>query len=71
MVVMLNEPLCVVGMPSYMYCMLREVLTVRLALRSIFRSGMGSSVSLICKSSLLLVVAGVATLSLHSSQLLS
>ena len=59
-VVMENVPLCVVGEPTYMYCMLRAVVCERVALRSIFRLRTGSRVSLICKSSVLLVVAGVA-----------
>ena len=71
MVVIVNEPLCVPGIPAYIYCMLRALLTVRLALRSILRSRTGSRVTRTCRSSLADVVAGVATLSLLSSQLLS
>ena len=59
-VVMLNVPLCVVGMPLYIYCTLRERLSVRDAFRSIFRSRAGSSVARSCRSLVMLVDAGVA-----------
>ena len=68
MVVIVNVPLCVVGLPRYMYCMLLARLSVRFATRSIFRLRTGSRVSLSCTSSVRLVVAGVATESLMSSQ---
>ena len=48
---MLNEPLWVVGRPSYMNCMERARFMVREALRSIFRSRTGSSVARSCSSS--------------------
>ena len=51
-----------------MYCMLFDFVSVRLALRSILRFFTGSSVMRSCKSSVRLVVAGVATLSAMSSQ---
>ena len=66
MVVMLNEPLRVVGDPSYIYWTLWARLTVREALRSIFRSRMGSTVALTCKSSEVDEVNGVATESVIS-----
>ena len=68
MVVMAKVPVCVVGDPAYMYWMLLAVVCVRLALRSILKLRMGSSVRRSCKSSVKLVVAGVATLSFCSSQ---
>ena len=71
MVVMLNVPLCVVGEPSYMNCMLRERFCVREALRSIFRSRTGSSVAFSWKSSLAVLVDGVATDSFMMSHPLS
>ena len=64
MTVMEKEPLCVDGMPSYMNCMLLDLLTVRVAMRSILRSLMGSSVAFICKSVIEAVVAGVVMLEL-------
>ena len=70
-VVIVNVPLCVVGEPSYIYCMLFDTVSVREALRSILRFLTGSSVVLICKSFILLVAAGVATLSLARSHPLS
>lgn len=51
--------------------MLFALLRVREALRSIFRFFTGSSVNLSCKSSVQLVVAGVAIESLINSQLFS
>jgi hypothetical protein len=48
---MVKEPLCVVGLPAYMYWMLREVVFIRLAVRSILKSLNGSSVMRICRSS--------------------
>ena len=71
MVVMVNEPLCVVGIPLYMYWMLRARVSVREALRSIFRSRMGSSVARTCRSLVWLVEAGVAMVSAVSSHPLS
>ena len=71
MVVMVSVPLCVVGEPEYIYCMLFDFVSVRLALRSILRFFTGSSVMRSWKSSVRLVVAGVATLSFMSSQLRS
>ena len=71
MVVILNVPDWVVGMPLYIYWMRRERLSVRDALRSIFRSRRGSSVARSCKSLVVFVVAGVAMLSAMSSQPLS
>lgn len=66
-VVMENVPLCVVGDPSYIYCTLRAVVCVRAALRSIFRLRTGSRVMRTCRSSVLLVEAGVAIESLSNS----
>ena len=71
MVVMVNVPVCVVGLPWYMYWMLLAVVCERVAVRSILRFFTGSSVMRSCRSSVLLVVAGVATLSLMSSHPLS
>ena len=68
MVVMLNEPLSVVGMPSNIYWMLRLKLRLREALRSIFTSRKGSSVIFSCRASVRLAVAGVMMLSVMSSQ---
>ena len=68
---MVNVPLCVVGLPAYIYCMLFERFSVRLAVRSIFRLRIGSRVMRICRSEVRLVVAGVATESFISSQPLS
>ena len=48
--------------------MLLLLFTVRLAFKSIFKSGIGSNVALIWRSSMALVVAGVLMLSLLSSQ---
>ena len=67
-VVIVSVPLCVVGMPAYMYCMLFDLVSVRLALTSILRFFTGSSVMRSCRSSVRLLVAGVATLSFMSSQ---
>ena len=67
MVVMLNEPVSVAGIPSNIYCMLRDLFIVREAVRSILKSRKGSRVALICNDSFLLVAAGVVTLSLESS----
>jgi len=69
-VVMVKVPVCVVGLPSYIYCTLLAVVIVRLALRSILRFLMGSRVMRNWRSSVRLLVAGVATLSLMSNQLL-
>ena len=71
MVVILKEPLCVVGLPAYIYCTLLALVTLREALRSILKSRTGSRVILSCRSSVRLVVAGVATLSLERSHPLS
>ena len=71
MVVMLNEPLWVVGMPLYMNCTLFALVMVREALRSIFRSRTGSRVAFSCRSSDVLLVEGVAVLSVMSSHSLS
>lgn len=67
MVVIVKLPLCVVGIPAYIYCMLLLLFTVRLAFKSIFKSGIGSNVALSWRSSMALVVAGVLILSLLSS----
>ncbi len=69
-VVIVSEPVCVVGLPWYMYCTLFALVVMREALRSTLNPFTGSSVALICKSSVRLVDAGVATLSDMSSQLL-
>ncbi len=68
-VVMLNDPVCVVGLPAYMNCMLLFLLSVRLMLRSTLKSVNGSKVTFTCTSSVVALAAGVATLSLQSSQL--
>ena len=70
-VVMLNEPVCVAGIPSNMYCMLRAVFTVREAVRSILKSRKGSTVARIWNDSFSFVVAGVVTLSFAMSHPLS
>ena len=67
-VVMVNVPEWVVGEPSYIYCTLLARVMVRLALRSILRSRIGSRVMRSWRSSVLFVVAGVATESALSSQ---
>ena len=66
--VMLKEPVCVVGEPSYIYCMLFERFMVRDMFRSIFKSVKGSSVAFICRSSVVDEVAGVDRLSAQMSQ---
>ena len=63
-----KAPLWVVGVPSYIYCMLFCVVFVRVAERSILKSLTGSRVARNVRLSVLLVVAGVAILSLQSSQ---
>ena len=68
---MVNVPLMVVGLPWNMYCTLRPVVIVREAFRSILKFFTGSTVMRNCRSSVLLVVAGVATFSFTSSQLFS
>lgn len=71
MVVILNVPLWVVGIPAYIYWTLLARVSMREALRSIFRSRTGSSTALSCSSLVLLILAGVATLSSLSSHPLS
>ena len=66
-VVMVKVPVWVVGAPSYIYCMLRALVSVRLALRSILRFFTGSRVARSCRSLVALVVAGVAMSSWTSS----
>ena len=68
MVVMVKVPLSVVGVPSYMYCMLFCTVLVREALRSIFRFLTGSSVMRSCRSLVVLLAAGVAMVSFTRSQ---
>ena len=68
MVVIWNDPVCVVGMPLNMYCPLLAQVEVRVALRSIFTPVKGSSVARNCQLSFRLLVAGVVTLSAMSSQ---
>ena len=69
MVVIVSEPVCVVGLPWYMYCTLFDFVLMREALRSILNPFTGSSVALNWRSSVRFVDAGVATLSAMSSQL--
>ena len=57
---MVKVPLSVVGVPSYMYCMLFCTVLVREALRSILRFLTGSSVMRSCRSLVVLLAAGVA-----------
>ena len=67
-VVIVKEPVSVVGIPENMYWMLRVLLVLRDAFKSIFKFGIGSRVARIWKSSLRLVVAGVTMLSAVLSQ---
>ena len=67
MVVIINVPFCVVGVPAYIYWIFRAVVCVREACKSIFKLRTGSSVMRSCRSSVLVVAAGVAIESLSSS----
>ena len=66
--VILKEPVWVVGEPWYMYWMLLERFMVRDMFKSTLRSVNGSSVAFTCKSSVMEEVAGVERLSAHNSQ---